>query len=94
MSINLSSNGFFKDQGDLALTTNFKAIDFKTGSREFRSIHIVLASDSGIIEYSLNGTDTHGKLTNGEIRIMPGRSLARIYLKGATGGESYRLEVY
>ncbi len=82
-----SSNAFYQDQVAVALTASFVATDFG-----FNSINIVLSSDSGTIEYSLNGADVHGRLTNGEVRIMPDRVLRKIYLRGNT--QSYRLEVY
>lgn len=89
MSMLKSSNSFFHDQGGTALTTNFQKVDFG-----FDSKNIFLSSDSGTIEYSFDGSTTHGRLTNGEQRSMPDRSQTKIFLKGAAGGEQYRLEVY
>ncbi len=84
-----SSNGFFRDQTDLALTTAFQVVDFG-----FTSIRIFIASDSATIEYSLNGTDVHGRLTNGQYRDMEDRVLSRLFIRGTAGGEAYRLDVY
>lgn len=94
MSNTRSSEGFYQD-GAVALTNAFVATDFTFKGTTFGSTKIFLANDSaGYIEYSLDGTNVHGKLVAGEKREMPDRFLHRIYLRGQAGGEAYRLEVY
>lgn len=85
----LSNKAYFKDHSDVALTTSFQEFTW-----DFNSVNIFIASDSGTIEYSLNGTDVHGRITVGKERDMQYRALSRIYLRGAAGAEQYRLEAY
>ena len=86
-----SSSAFFKDQVTLTLTTAFQVVDFG-----FNSIKVFIANDhaTNYIEYSIDGTNVHGRLKGLEQRDMPDRLLSRIYLRGQVGGETFRVEIY
>ena len=89
--IQLSTNRYFQDQSGTALTGSFAAQSFG-----FPSFSILVVNDDAAryIEYSFDGTDVHGRLHAGESRTMDFRRQRRIWLRGESGGESYRLEVY
>jgi len=88
--IQLSTNRYFQDQSGAALTGSFVSQSFG-----FSSFSISIVNDAaGYIEYSFDGTEVHGRLHAGESRVMDFRRQRRIWLRGESGGESYRLEVY
>jgi hypothetical protein len=93
VSVTGSANSYYKDHTVTALTSSFVLQSFG-----FTSQSLLIANDEaiagGYIEYSFNGTNIHGKLLPGETRSMDFRSQIGIYLKGQSGGEKYRLEVY
>jgi hypothetical protein len=89
--IQISKHGWFSDGGRQALTTSLG--EFSFGFTSF-SVTLFNDSESGWIEYSFNGQDIHGRVMPGETRDM---SLCRhesIWLRGQSGAEAYRLEVY
>ena len=90
--IQISTNKYFEDQSGTALTTSFAKQEFG-----FASFSIFIANDqssTGYIEYSFDGTNIHGRLGATEKRSMDFRRQREIWLRGESGGESYRLEVY
>jgi len=90
--IQISTNKYFEDQSGTALTTSFAKQEFG-----FSSFSIFIANDqtsTGYIEYSFDGTNVHGRLKATEKKTMDFRRQREIWLRGESGGESYRLEVY
>jgi len=89
--IQLSTNRYFEDHTTTALTGSF--VDRSFG---FSSFSILIVNDDavGFIEYSFDGVNVHGRLHAGESRVMDFRRQRHIWLRGESGGESYRLEVY
>ncbi|MBN1882786.1 MAG: hypothetical protein JW885_11475 [Deltaproteobacteria bacterium] len=89
--IQLSTNRYFEDQSGTALTGSFTAQSFG-----FSSFSILIINDdaAGHIEYSFDGEHVHGRLLAGESRVMDFRRQRRMWLRGESGGELYRLEVY
>ena len=82
-----SSKVGFSDESILALTTNFQLIDFG-----FITSAILMFSDSGVIEYSIDGANVGGRLKNGETRDLREFAITRLFLRGVAGGEQYRIE--
>lgn len=89
--IQLSKHGWFSDNIGRALGDSFS--EFSFGFTSF-SITIFNDAESGWIEYSFDGLNTTGRLTPGETRKMDFCRHETIWLRGANGAESYRLEVY
>lgn len=91
--IEMSTNSYFKDQAGTALTTSFTKQEFG-----FASFSITLTNDAtgSYIEYSFDGTTVHGRVkdTDAQPKMMPFRRHDAIWLRGESGGEAYRLEVY
>jgi len=91
--IQVSANAYFKNQAGTALTTEFVEQDF-----DFHSVCIIIANDATgkYIEYSFDGTSVHGRIedSDDQPKIMMLRYQKSIYLRGESGGEAYRLEVY
>ena len=89
--IQLSKNGYFKDQAGQALTASF--VRFEIG---FASFSITLFNDAvgKYIEYSFDGTTVHGRVKAGEVRTMDFCRHADVWLRGESGSEAYRLEAY
>ena len=89
--IQLSTNRYFEDHSGTSLTGAFAAQPFG-----FSSFSIMIVNDdaTGYIEYSFDGVNVHGRLHAGESRAMDFRRQRQIWLRGESGGESYRLEVY
>lgn len=91
--IEMSTNSYFQDQSGTALTTSFVKQEFG-----FASFCIVLANDATgtYIEYSFDGTAVHGRIkdTDDGLKSMLFRRQGSIWLRGESGGEAYRLEVY
>ena len=87
----LSKHGWFSDNTALALTASFGEYTFG-----FSSFSITIFNDagSGWIEYSYDGVDANGRVMAGEVRKMDFCRHESIWLRGESGGESYRLEVY
>lgn len=89
--IQISKHSWFSDNDRKALTTLFGAFDF--GFASF-SITFFNDAESGWIEYSFDGQNVHGRVTPGETRKMDFCRHQSVWLRGQSGGESYRLEVY
>jgi hypothetical protein len=89
--IQMSKNGWFSDNVARTLTTSFGAFDFG-----FASFSITLFNDaeSGSIEYSFDDQNVHGRVMPGESRKMDYSRHGVVWLRGQSGGEAYRLEVY
>ena len=91
--IEMSANSYFQDQSGTALTASFVKQEFG-----FQSFCITLANDSTgtYIEYSFDGTTVHGRIkdTDDQPKIMFFRRHDAIWVRGESGGEAYRLEVY
>ncbi len=89
--IQMSRNSWFSDNTVQALTATYTPFEFG-----FASFSITLSSDaaSGWIEYSFDGVHTGGRVKPGGARKMDFCRHRMIWLKGQTGGEEYRLEVY
>ena len=91
--IQVSANSYYKDQAGTALTTGFVEQEF-----EFGSVCIIIANDATgkYIEYSFDGTKVHGRIEDDDTqpKMMMLRYHKSIYLRGESGGEAYRLEVY
>jgi hypothetical protein len=89
--IQLSTNRYFEDQAGTALTASFVSQSFG-----FASFSLLIINDdtTDYIEYSFDGTNVHGRLLAGESRVMDFRRQRQVWLRGQSGGESYRLEVY
>lgn len=89
--IQLSKNGYFEDQTGHLLTTSFSKYEFG-----FSSFSITLINDATgkYIEYSFDGTNVHGRVRAGEARKMDFCRHTEAWLRGESGSESYRLEVY
>lgn len=93
VSTELSKGQYFEDQAGTALTTAFVEQDFG-----FCAASIALFNDATgkYIEWSVDGTNVHGRLkdTDDQPRVILFKNVNSIYLRGESGGESYRLEVY
>jgi hypothetical protein len=91
--IEMSTNSYFQDQSGTALTTSFVKQEFG-----FKSFCITLANDANgaYIEYSFDGTVVHGRVkdTDSQPKVMTFRRQGSIWLRGESGAEPYRLEVY
>jgi len=72
---------------DIPLTSGFQAFTSAFTPLEFE---IYNDSTTNYIEYSFNGTDVHGRLLPGEIKVEPLQKTS-IYLRGQAGNEPYRL---
>ncbi len=89
--IQISKHGWFSDNGARTLTVSFGAFEFG-----FASFSITLFNDaeSGTIEYSFDGQNIHGRVMPGEVRKMDFCRHGTVWLRGQSGAEPYRLEVY
>jgi len=89
--IQISKHGWFSDNGVRTLTAVFGEFEFG-----FASFSITLCNDaeSGLIEYSFDGQTVHGRVMPGEIRKMDFCRHGVVWLRGQSGAEPYRLEVY
>jgi len=83
-----SENHYWKDQSGKALTNAFVSQSFG-----FRSQEIMLSNDSNTkyIEFSFGGTAVDGKILPREVLNLGNQEREEIYLRGESGGESYRL---
>jgi hypothetical protein len=89
--IQMSKNCWFIDNGTRALTALFGAFEF--GFASF-SITVFNDAENGSIEYSFDGQNVHGRLNAGEVRKMDFCRHETVWIRGQSGGEDYRLEVY
>lgn len=89
--IQLSNHGWFSDTVVRALTDSF--IEFGFGFASF-SVTVFNDAESGWIEYSFDGLNPDGRVMPGEIRKMDFCRHAAVWLRGQSGAEPYRLEVY
>ena len=91
--IQVSANKYYEDQAGTVLTAAFVEQEF-----DFHSICIIIANDATgkYIEYSFDGTNVHGRIEDDDDqpKVMMLRYQKSIYLRGESGGEAYRLEVY
>jgi hypothetical protein len=87
------SNAYFADQTAGTLTNTFSThLSFG-----FSSNTIILKNDDGAaltIDFSFNGTTTHGRLKAGEQLILTNCQQLGVYLKAASGTPNYRITVY
>jgi len=83
-----SGNHYWKDQSGKALTNAFVGQPFGFCSQE-----IMLSNDSNTkyIEFSFSGTAVDGKILPREVLNLGNQEREEIYLRGESGGESYRL---
>jgi len=83
-----SGNHYWKDQAGKALTNAFVSQGFG-----FQSQEIMLSNDSNTkyIEFSFGGTAVDGKILPREVLNLGNQEREEIYLRGESGGESYRL---
>lgn len=86
-----SANSFFADPATLELTSTFQALTFG-----FTSYSISIYNDSSAtIDYSFNGSSTHGRLLTSEAVAMDGRAQPHVFLKTISGlTASYRVSAY
>ncbi len=89
--IQMSKNCWFSDNSARALTPLFTAFEF--GFASF-SITIFNDAESGTIEYSFDGQNVKGRVNPGEVRKMDFCRHGTVWLRGQSGAEPYRLEVY
>ena len=89
--IQVSKHGWFSDNTAQAVTVSFGEYDF--GFASF-SITIFNDAETGWIEYSFDGLRATGRVMPGETRKMDFCRHGSIWLRGESGAEPYRLEVY
>jgi hypothetical protein len=89
--IQLSKHGWFSDAVVRALTNSFGEFDF--GFTSF-SITVINDGQSDWIEYSFDGQSANGRVLPGESRKMDFCRHESVWLRGESGGQDYRLEVY
>jgi hypothetical protein len=89
--IQVSKNSWFSNDVIKALTDSF--VEFEFGFASF-SITVFNDAESGWIEYSFDGLNANGRVMPGETRKMDFCRHGAIWLRGESGAEPYRSEVY
>lgn len=88
-----SSDAFYADSTMVPLTNAWQNVAFG-----FNSFNITLTHDGAITDgdifYSFDGVTTHGRLRSGEGFAHDFQTQPSIWMKGAAGGEAYRLGAY
>ena len=94
----IKSYDFYRDStlGATALTTNFSAVAYTfaddISGAEFLSFAVMLANDGGSdIFFSWDGINVHGRVSPGTNVSFEHKRKRKIFLRGAVGGETYRL---
>jgi len=82
-----SKNLIYRTQADLVLTTAFQMIDLNIDANNFRIVNKAATQ----INFSFDGTTNKGDLEAGEWTSFAGLRSPVIWLKGAVGGEAYKL---
>jgi len=88
--IQLPAHNTFQNQAGMALTTGYKQVLFG-----FKSSSIQIVNDAATaITFSFDGVTAHGIVLANSTLTLQWIRRPQIYLKGASGGEAYRLFVW
>ena len=90
VEIAASSNHYYSDDNIKPLTNTYQELPFG-----FESKHIIISNDSSNdIQFKFTDGGNDEVLKAGEVITLDWFAAERIYLKGAAGGEKYRLWVW